>query len=593
MTGIASYLLLATLLALFFGAYFNRFLALRSGNGEFSGGVALLAGRLPYRDYFTAGPPLNVLKSALLLKLFGPALLVSRVAGAIERIIIGAILFRWLRQVTSARHALVAAILTVILSAGDSTDPIASYNHDALLWAILAGLASSLALQGSASRRRLRTFAVLAGFASALSVLTKQTVGLAVIASLLVAVPTLLPGRGWRPRLDWLLSFVVGCALPLAIVGVVLARLGVLASALNMLFVKGPAAKAGHPSDFLLRVGLVAWDNFGWLTLGTFALVLCWRPLQRPAELSAPLDLAPWRENQQPPGRFLLVVLLSGLGVLLTAEALRSFPALHDFTKSAVYFSSLALVAILLRLLLRLRSLQPIESQRLLFGVVSLAVSLALALSWPAFEAMLLPGFGLVIGLALQSARPSGRRWMYVALIFAAWMQLREKLDLPFAFNLQQEGPVRLATATSALPALHGLFLPPSTVAFVDAVVTLAKTRTTPAETIVTYPEMGLLYTLSMRNPPTFAASHNIDVVNDNFAREEVSRLLAAPPAIIVYYRLSEEDQRGAERLWRRSHPSGQRELVAAIETLIRSYRLVAAYRLTPGDPPIEVYLKD
>jgi hypothetical protein len=43
----------------FFLLYWNRFAGLRSGNGSFNGGMNFLSGILPYRDYFTAGPPLN------------------------------------------------------------------------------------------------------------------------------------------------------------------------------------------------------------------------------------------------------------------------------------------------------------------------------------------------------------------------------------------------------------------------------------------------------------------------------------------------------------------------------------------------------
>ena len=51
--------LLFLLALVFFLSYFNRFVGFRSGDGEFSGGIGILAHRLPYRDYYTAGPPLT------------------------------------------------------------------------------------------------------------------------------------------------------------------------------------------------------------------------------------------------------------------------------------------------------------------------------------------------------------------------------------------------------------------------------------------------------------------------------------------------------------------------------------------------------
>jgi hypothetical protein len=59
-----------------------------------------------------------------------------------------------------------------------------------------------------------------------------------------------------------------------------------------------------------------------------------------------------------------------------------------------------------------------------------------------------------------------------------------------------------------------------------------------------------------------------------------------------VYTRLPERDIEGAERLWRHGRPSGQRDLIAAVEDLVRGYQLSGVYRLKPGDPEIAVYVR-
>lgn len=93
---------------LFFVSYFNRFAGLRSGDGEYTSGVIFLRGIVPYRDYFLIAPPFNVLKSALLLKTFGTALIVSRSAGVAERLLIAVVLFRWLTKIFRSTYVLVA-----------------------------------------------------------------------------------------------------------------------------------------------------------------------------------------------------------------------------------------------------------------------------------------------------------------------------------------------------------------------------------------------------------------------------------------------------------------------------------------------------
>lgn len=593
----AMYAVLLLLVAVFFLSFFNRFAGLRSGDGEYTGGVAFLAGRLPYRDYFTTAPPLNLLKSALLLKVFGTALIVSRAAGVVERLLIALVLFRWLRQMFRPVPALIAGVVTLIASGGDRTDPVASYNHDAILWAMLSGLLASFVL--GRERRSWGWFglAMLSGCFSALSILTKQTVGLGSACTVLAVVALLLLRRvGGRQAARWLVAFLCGCMLPLAAVGAALARLHLRHAFLEMLFVKGPAAKASHASDFLVRELLVAWDNFGWFTLGSFALVLGWGAIRRSVGRSTgpPVEDFGDRTNSEPETRWAGYVLATGLGIFGLAWFLRGSPALHDFSKSAVYFTSLGLTVLLIRYARTIGAggLSARDAQCLLFAAVSWSVAFTLSLSWPAFEAMVLPGLGFLVAAVLEGAALRARPFVYAALCLLVLMQVREKLDLPFGFDYQDEAAVRVADSVSNQPQMRGMRLPKETVRFLDETVAEIRRNTVEGDRIFVYPEMGLLYALSSRSYPTASGSHNIDVLNDSFAAEEADRLRSAQPAVIVYYRLSEQQQRDAERLWRGERPSGQRVLVRAVEDLVRGYRLAGSYRLSAQDPEILVYVR-
>lgn len=584
---------LLLLTAAFFATYFNRFAGLRSGDGEFTGGMALLAGRLPYRDYFTAGPPLNTLKSALLLWIFGPMLVVSRVAGVVERLILASLLFRWLRQIVSPAQALLATLLAIVLSAGDRTDPIASYNHDCILWAMAGGLAASLALGTAVRARRVVLLAAASGLFAALSLLTKQTVGAGAITCLWV-LPALLLRDQPRRRWAWVAGFTAGAVLPVLLVAVVLERLGVLAAALRMLFVTGPSAKAGHAGDFVVRSALVATDNLGWIALGAFWAVLAWVPLRRGlAQVcgGAVNAVPPW-----PSKRWLVWLAASGFSLLTLAEALRQLPALHDASKSVVYATEILLavvVAWIFRSCLRSRAVaSPATRQLILLAAMSVMVLLLLSLSWPAFEAMLLPGTGLVAALVLQGSRGWQRRLVYGVFALLLLLQWREKLNLPFGFDLEEEDSVAQASTQSDLPALRGMRLPAATVTFVDQTTNLVREKTCPNEAIFVYPEMSLLYSLAARGWPTWSPSHNMDVVNDALAREEAWRVLQARPAVLVIYAETEPQMQGAERLWRGGRPSGQRDLAAAVAQLKQEYQQVSTYTLRQGDPPITVSVR-
>ena len=247
------------LTAIFFSLFFNRFAGLRSGSGEFGGGYVILQGRMPFRDYFTASPPLNQFKSGILLGLFGKTLIVSRAAGMMERSFIALILYLWLLRFCRPAHAAIAAFATLVISTADFADPVASYNHDSIFFAILSGYLASFVLNRYRSTRFIVWLSVAAGLSAALSLLTKQTIGLGAV----VAVPVVVAAIVWRMQtfqraISWLIGFGIGAAIPVVALLIWIANLGSLKTFLIALFIKGPAAKAQHGGgDFVTRAILL------------------------------------------------------------------------------------------------------------------------------------------------------------------------------------------------------------------------------------------------------------------------------------------------------------------------------------------------
>ena len=579
---------LVLLTLLFFLSFFNRFAGLRSGNGEFTTGLWFLQGKLPFRDYFSATPPLNTLKSALLLRLFGPCLIVSRAAGVAERVLLALLLFRWLQRLFAEPYAFAGALATIIVSAGDRTDPIASYNHDAILWAMLSGLAASHLLDAVKTRLILQ-WSFLAGACAALSLATKQTVGLgAMVAVPLAVAALLLNARRPRPAALWLSGFSAGAALPLLLLAAWMHRLHMLRAFLDMAFLKGPAAKAGHLTDFVRRELMIAGENWLFVALALLATALSARALLRSARRSQPAG-----ENSQT----LFATLSLAFAVSILAAELLAFSRLgvfYNVSKAAVYFVFLVTgVQFAAYALLSLRvELTTRQRQLALFATVSFFIAFFLSLSWPAFEAMTLPGLGLLIAAILEGAAPRSRPWVYAAAASLIFFQVREKLALPFAFEGLNEPPVREQRQPSPLPALRGLRLAPQLNDFLQHSVQTIQAHSRPGDTLFTYPEMSLLYPLAGRDFPTFAASHNVDVVSDTLARDEAARLLANPPAFVLYRRLTPEESRREDDHWRFGRPSGQHTLVRAVEQLVAGYRTAGVYDV--GDPTrtITLYIR-
>lgn len=579
--------LMLALSGAYFLSFFNRFVGLRSGDGEFGGGMAFLNGQMPYRDYYTAGPPLNAIKAALELAVFGKLLIVTRVFAVIERLLIAWLLYAWLRKLFSRESSAVAAFATIVLSAGDHTDPLASYNHDAILFAMVAGFLASYAI-GRTDHDWMAVLGLASGVAAALSSLTKQTVGLGcaivIFAVTMAAVWRIQSGRA---ALRWGVGYIFGFGMPIAGMGGYLWHAGVLRACLTMLFISGPAAKASAPHAFLLREWSVASANPEWILPAVAGVILCagivWRGFAR-------------RRKEAIKGRWMILA-VCGAFVIALGEGVARWTnfAVYDTSKFVAYFALLGAIGWCVVAIVQgvRRGAMGIRMwQVALFAAVSSASAATLSLSWPIFEAMILPGLGLLFAAGLDGAGPRARRVLYLASAMLVFFSVWEKSNLPFSFGHENEPQTRLAVDRSEQPMLRGMRFSAAEVRLLDETTRAMRNATASGETVFTYPEMGLLYSLSGARYPTWSGSHNIDVISDVFARQEAARLLATKPAVVLYAHPSEANLRSEEMIWRGGNRSGQRDIVDALDTIVSHYRLQDSFVLREGDPVIRLYVK-
>jgi Dolichyl-phosphate-mannose-protein mannosyltransferase len=589
--------ILATVLtAVFFSLLFNRFSGLRSGAGEYVGGYTLVHGSVPFRDYFTTSPPLNQIKSGILLSLFGENLIVSRTAGMVERSLIALLLYLWLLRLCRPAYAALAAFATLVISTADFADPIASYNHDSILFAMLSGYFAGYVLNRNRSTRSIVWIGLSAGIAAGLSLLTKQTIGLGAV----VVVPIVVAAIVWRQQtlhraVTWLLGFAGGAAIPVGALLIWLATLGSLKVFLVAIFIKGPAAKAQNGGgDFLTRaihLGFLAPRPMILATCG--ALIAVWL-VARSQHQSSDQYSNPKKNSSlwEMTAVAIFGIACVVLGVLFS---FRHWGAAHaSWPLNMIFLTAVAVVALLILGTWQLLkgSLSERQAQIYLLAAVSFNIAFMLSLSYPMFSAMLLPGFGLIVACSLAGSSRLGRLAICVILLLVCVDTLRLKLDKPFGFGSFADGPVATANVRSGQAKLKGIRLPAATAHLVDGVVHIVASNTTPSDTIFTYPEMALFYALTDRKWPTQTASHNVDVVNDALARQEAARLLQSPPKVIIYLPETEEQLRAQEVVWRDGRRMGQRDIIAAIETLAQTYRLAGVFPTSPENQSVYVYVR-
>jgi hypothetical protein len=574
----------------FFLLFFNRFSGVRAVNGSGLAGSLILSGRMPYRDWFSPTPPLFALENALMTWLFGTALIVQRIVGVFERALMAVVLYLWLARLFRSSSAAFGAIVAIVVSAGDVADPISSYHHDVILWAIFAGLFASVCLEWS-SNRTASAAAFLSGISAGLCFCDYQTIGLGIT----VGVPVLVMASLWKTRGVRLAGrfaawFCVGWAVPTGAISYWLHRHGVLEMCVREIFIKGPSAKAGNSMDFIVRwIGVTLGAPY--LRTGFFiAIVLLILVLKR---LFYPVRLRsePERDTRLLVFVTVLSVVSIGAGVVAAYAGLAPWMAI---VKTPIYFTLLAcgLLTVAFSMGFVFGELTDLQRQFWLLGTVGFVCAFMLSLSWPAWEAMVIPGIGFLVAAVLDLPSRRVRAAGYLASAFLLFSLIVWKMCVPFEFDGWIDPPVMSANTTPSLPELWGFRLPQPDVAMLESAARIIRQHSTPEDLIFTYPSMPIFYAISHRWWPGFAEDHNMDVCSDDIARADAARVLKARPAVIIYYRHTPKSLKSGEVLWRHGKKSGQRDIIAAVETLVKQYRLAASYQIPPAKVELDIYVR-
>ncbi len=569
--------------------FWNHFLGMRSGDGGYSAGVFLLNGVLPYRDYYCPVTPVFIARSALVMHVFGKLPIVLRATGVAERVAISLVLYFWLARFFRVKDAAMAAVVTMIVSSGDYADPVSSYNHFTVLLALLAGFVASYAMDSERQPKATLLLGATSGFFALLCFACKQTIGL----GMLVAVPAavgLVRARAGRIReaLSFVVGFLAGCASSAALFVECLRHYGLLAPFLHQVFVEGPAAKASRPGDFVAHAWMVLRDQYWWAACIAVPILFIWgvsvlRAREREVQSSGPSEVV---ES--------FAAIAGCTFALLIAAHLPIAGNLGLVAKPFIYavFGGTGLLLTWYSWLLLRGTLAEKQAQLGLLTAVSFVVAFMTSLSFPAFELMLLPGLSLILAVLSNEYVGWRRGALYAVCALLVFCEAEAKVQLPFGFDGWFEPPVTVANGSSTLPVLRGLQLAPNTSNFVDTTVGIIRENSQSSDTIFVYPEIGILYGLTERRCATLSCSHNMDTVSDVFAKQEAQRLLRARPAVVVYAPTAPSLLRVDEEFWRGGRPSGQRDLIAATESLTEQYRLAWATRLYPYGDPVYVFVR-
>jgi len=594
--------LLVALVALFVAPWWNRYFGGTLEGYFLHFGEEIARGRIPYRDFYLHVPPLLPLEGALLERWADHPLIAARALGALERILLAALLFAWLRQAFRRETAFAAVLLATALGSCNDTEVLLLYNHQSILLAVVAGLLATLDLD----RTRPRAPTLLAsGAAAGLALMCKQTTGLGVVLALGGGLgAALFVLRGARSAARAICLWAAGLAAALLPFVVWLGANGALRAFFQQVFGDGPANK-GPLVELALRVLESPWTIPAYrvpVLLAAIGVLLMVRPLrrglrQRPPRPGPGLDVGP------PPLALLGVACASTL--VLGAASARFVEVGLGWLRLPVraaalvgFWGSVVILLLALRTA-RVHLPTPRVARLGLMAGASCALAYMLSLSWAVQPAMALPGFALTAALVVEGMQPERLPFgldvalprAFVAacalvLLVTAWNRQIDAFD----FAGWREPPIFAPRAASAPAGLEGFRVSRETAAFVERVVDLVRAETREGERVLAFSQIPFVNLLAGRERATFAALHWYDVTPDRVCRADLVRLQQDPPAAIVLWPMTEEEIALHERAFRGGRPSGQRELWAGLRKLVgERYRRAGTAR-APGGVEVEVW---
>ncbi len=577
--------------------WWNRYLGLTNEGWFHWFGLQILHGRVPYRDFYLHVPPGQALSMAALIAMFGNRIVVGEMFGLVAGLCLSLALYLWLQRILPAFWSVVAVITGMAIYLDTSAESLAGVHLVSILYPVLAFLAASLALDCNG---RAVVYLFLAGLLAGVSLLTKQTAGVATTVSLGVMLPAIILARGQRwHAVRATILFAIGWLIPVVSICAWLASHGALRSFLSDAFLRGPSSK-GSLTSLLGRqlVGIV----------GDYYLRICAVLAIGAILLMAFLYRRGGEANRSWPLRSTMLAILTvgviSTGAVVAVDYFGAFP--YGLQRAGIvwqnvplFFGEMGSLILLLGYgwLFLSRRLSWLQEQYLIASAVSFAYSFLCSFSWANAAGILLPAFPFVFAFALSNLRNdwAGRLVQAATLVMVLFCLITMtglKLQSPYAWADWREGNVRKATVAPNFPELRGIEVTPETESFLERAVADIQENSLPDQPVAEFCCMPILYLLAHRLPATFADVHYIDVTPDSIYRADEEMIEKTPPAVVVTVERSEEELREGEIYFRGGKPSGERALWAVLRNLEPEYRLADTLATPNTNKRVEVWVK-
>jgi len=552
--------------------WWNQYFAPNNG-GEISLMNEYLHGQLPYRDYYAHQPPGVLLVVFALARTFGVRSLPFYVLGLLVRSAAVGALYALLAKRRTAVVAGFACVVAAITSCADDGDGVAHYNHWSQAFVVFGTLATHRCLaEKELATRKLAIRGMISGICWGSTFALKQTTGTVGVAIVLgFCAFVLVRRRDPAARIVLFLgSTFLGWALVVGGCLLWLASNGILDAFLHCVFVVAPSAKGGVITSLLRPITFIP-------ILATFRQGLGLAViLAASAAIALGLGSRSGRTRSPTLVAACSVSVAVGVAIAIGREAAKSSDVFRRPLTALIYVAFIGCLILAIMNVARLWR-RPDDPDALHGGLVSamgFATAYAMAISWPAFESMLFPALAVAlteIDFELARTRFLGeaRTGAFCILMCVVALAAMRRFDRPFSWAYWREPPVSKSTVASVQPALAGIEMSESTERFLDGATALIRANSDPDDAVLAFPHLWTLTGLAERRTFGFVPVYWFDTCPDVLARADAALLLEHPPQVIVSMDLPEAFFADQEVFFRHGAPSGQRDLYAAMHTVI------------------------
>lgn len=593
-------------IGLYNALFFDRYLPLCEGWHSVYAHY-LLNGALPYRDFHFFLPPLYPLMVAGFTSVFGPDLILLRIAGVGVMLSMTITVYLLFSRLFPPHISCVATLVSIIYYQSCVVHIGYDYLNFVTLFAVLGTLfiCRHYDYDGHPFRSRAglkaALFLFMAGVLGIAAFMVKQSGGLFVVAFSFLAVAVVGYAKGgWRKAIGGLVIYSAGVLVPMLILFVWLVSNGILLSFWDQVIVGASSSKGG------LTAILFAWiprlfnrgDVIVLMHVVLAIIVLRVHCLPQGfmlGNLGGDGRGTRILANRRTVAAFSIVLVIFTLCIVVPFWYVGLSYSIADndqleflFNRVPVIVGSTACMLLFLVFLFRMvRERRTSDCDAFILLTVSLGLIWGCGTAAGIGEVALILVAGLLIGMALNvKSRFNVARigCALTCLLLLPYMTSFKYIN-PYNWWGLDEPDIRTGSAQPQPDYLRGFAISDQTARIYSEVTAIVTEATDPGDAIYTFPNIPIFYLLTDRYPDTFGIISWFDVEPDRFAVSDAARLLESPPKVIIYLEVPEFVWEGHEGAFRGGLLSGQRQIKEAIVDLTSSgdYRLDAKYDVPDG----------